>query len=113
MSFRERSDLKVPAVSRRSWLLPPGVVHFPTVDRTKPEIVDEAKHRRLGIRRIAGNRESDPLFRSPRNVLFKKAYGKDVVEGLNTERPICCATHWLSGMRRSIASMRPSRSSGG
>ena len=51
---------KILAVSRRSGLLSPGVVQVTTVDRVEVEIVDEAKHRCLGIQRIAHDRESYP-----------------------------------------------------
>lgn len=116
ISFGERapesSGFKVQAVSRRPRLLPPGVVQITTVDRVEAKIVDEAKHYCLGIQRIADDRKSDRPLHSPRNALFEKAFGEDVVEALITGRPICCATHWLSSMPRSIASMRPSRSSG-
>jgi hypothetical protein len=48
VSFGERvpesSDFKIPALSRRSGLLSPGVVSITTVDRVEAEIVDEAKH---------------------------------------------------------------------
>jgi len=50
----ESSGFKIPAVSRRSGLLPPGVVQTTAVDRVEAEIVDEAKHRAPGVRRIAG-----------------------------------------------------------
>jgi hypothetical protein len=85
ISFRERapqsSAFKIPTVSRRSGLLPPGVVQITTVDRVEADVVDNAKHYCFGVQRIAKDRE-------------------------------CYPTHWLSSMPRSIASMRPSRSSG-
>ena len=40
----ESSGFKIPAVSRRSGLLTPGVVHIATIDRVETKIVDEAKH---------------------------------------------------------------------
>jgi hypothetical protein len=59
ISFCERatksSGFKIPAVSRRSGLLPPGVVQITTVDRVEAKIVNKAKHCRLGIQRIASN----------------------------------------------------------
>ena len=91
ISFGERapesSGFKVLAVSRRSGLLPPGVVQITTIDRVEAKIVDEAKHCCLGVQRIAGDRESDPPLRSPRNALFEKAFGEDVVEGLDHGTP--------------------------
>src|SRR5260221_2223912 len=69
----ESSGFKIPAVSRRSGLLPPGVVQTTAVDRVEAEIGDEAKHRAPGVRRIAGDRESYPPRRSLRNAFLKKA----------------------------------------
>src|SRR6266850_2931684 len=76
----ESAGFKIPAVSRRSGLLPPGVVQIPTVHGVEAKIVDEAKHRCLGVKRIAGDRESYPPHRSPRNALLEKALGQDVVK---------------------------------
>ena len=49
ISFRERvpesGGFKVLAVSRRSGLLPPGVVQITTIHGVEAKIVDEAKHR--------------------------------------------------------------------
>ena len=91
VSFGERapesSGFKIAAVSRRSGLLPPGVVQNTTVDRVEAKIVDEAKHCCLGVRRIAGDRESNPPPRSPRNALLEKALGEDVVERLDHGMP--------------------------
>ena len=91
VSFGERAPesggFKIPAVGRRSGLLPPGVVQITTVDRVEAKIVDEAKHCCLGVRRIAGDRESDPPLRSPRNALLEKALGEDVVERLDHGTP--------------------------
>jgi hypothetical protein len=91
VSFGERapesSVVKIAAVSRRSGLLPPGVVQSATVERVEAKIVDEAKHCCLGVRRIAGDRESDPPPRSPRNALLEKALGEDVVERLDHGTP--------------------------
>jgi hypothetical protein len=91
VSFRERapesSGFKVLAISWRSGLLPPGIVQITTVDRVEAKIVDEAKHCCLGVQRIADDRESDPPLRSPRNALFEKAFGEDVVEGLDHGTP--------------------------
>ena len=91
ISFGERategSGFKILAVSRRSGLLPPGVVQIATVDRVETKIVDEVKPCCPGVHRIAGDRESDPLFRSPRNALFEKAFGEDVVERLDHGTP--------------------------
>jgi hypothetical protein len=46
--FRERtpesSGFKVLAVSRRSGLLPPGVVQITTIDRIEAKVVNKAKH---------------------------------------------------------------------
>src|SRR4051812_18856842 len=68
ISFCERatdsSGFKIPAVGRCSGLLPPGVVQITTVNRIEAKIVNEAKHCCLGVQRIAGDRESDPPFRS-------------------------------------------------
>jgi len=80
----ERGGVEIPAVRRRARLLAPGVIQITTVDGLEAKIVDEAKHGRLGVRRIAGDRKSDAPLRPP----------------------------WLSSMPRSIASIRPSRSSG-
>ena len=44
--------------------------------------------------------------------LSRRLLAKTLLNALITGRPICCATHWLSGMPRSIASMGPSRSCG-
>jgi hypothetical protein len=53
ISFCERatesSGFKIPAVSRRSGLLPPGVVQITSVDRVEAKIVHEAKHCRFGV----------------------------------------------------------------
>src|SRR5437762_12843427 len=62
----ESIGVKIPTVSGRSGLLPPGVVQITTVDRVEAKIVDKAKHRCLGVRRIAGDRESYPPRRSAR-----------------------------------------------
>src|SRR4249920_1649618 len=83
----ESSGFKIPTVSRRSGLLPPGVVQITTVDRVEAKIVDEAKHCCLAVRRIAGDRESDSSLRSPRNTSFEKALGEDVVERLDHRIP--------------------------
>jgi hypothetical protein len=83
----ESSGFKIPAVSRRSGLLPPGVVQTTTVDRVEAEIVDEAKHRGPCVQRIAEDRESYTARRSPRNALFEKAFGVDVVERLDYRTP--------------------------
>src|SRR6266571_3031384 len=91
ISFCERatesSGFKIPAVSRRSGLLPPRVVQVTTVDRVEAKIVDEAKHCSLGVQRIAGDRESYPPFCSPRSGLFEKAFGEDVVKRLDHGTP--------------------------
>jgi hypothetical protein len=62
ISFGERapesSGFKIRAVSRRSGLLAPGIVQITTIDRVEAKIVDETKHCGLGVRRIAGDRES-------------------------------------------------------
>src|SRR5882724_10990396 len=91
LSFGERAPesigSKIPAVCRRSGLLPPGVVQITAVDRVEAKIVDNAQHRCLGIRRIADDRESDPPRRSPRNALLEKALGWDVVERLDHGTP--------------------------
>src|SRR6202035_1751809 len=87
VSFGERAPesggAKIPKVSRRSGLLPPGVVQLTTVDGVEAEIVDEAKHCCFGVRRIAGDRESDPSRHSSQNSLLAKARGEDVVERLD------------------------------
>src|SRR5437762_1767127 len=83
----ESIGVKIPTVSRRSGLLPPGVVQITTVDRVEAEIVDKAKHRCLGVRRIADDRETDPPRRSARNALLEKAPGEDVVECLDHGTP--------------------------
>ena len=83
----ESRGVKVLAVSRRSRLLPPGVVQISTIDGVEAEIVDEAKHCCLGGQRIAGDREGDPSLRSLRSALFEKAFGEDVVEGLDHGMP--------------------------
>jgi hypothetical protein len=53
ISFRERAPestgFEVLAISRCSWLLPPGIIQITTVDRVEAKIVDEAKHCRLGV----------------------------------------------------------------
>src|SRR5713226_7460602 len=56
----ESAGFKIPAVSRRSGLLPPGVVQITTVQGVEAKIVDEAKHCCLGVKRIAGDRERYP-----------------------------------------------------
>src|SRR5204862_1395448 len=90
-SFGERtpesSGFKIPTVSRRSRLLPPGVVQITTVDRVEAKIVDKAKHCCLGVQRIADDRERYPLRRSLRNALLEKALGEDVVERLDHGAP--------------------------
>src|SRR5438552_16169372 len=77
ISFGERapesSDFKIPAVGRRSGLLPPGVVQVTTVDRVEAEFVEQAKHLGLRLDSIASNRESYAASRSRRNALFAKA----------------------------------------
>src|SRR5258706_6891843 len=83
----ESSGFKIPAVSRRSGLLPPGVVQITTVNRVEAKIVDEAKHYRLGVQGIAGDREGDPPVRSFRNALLEKALGEDIVERLDHGTP--------------------------
>jgi hypothetical protein len=91
ISFREgapeSTGSKILAVSRRSWLLPPGIIQITTVDRIEAKIVDEAKHCCLGVQRIAEYRESDPPLRSPRKAFFEKAFGEDVIEGLDHGAP--------------------------
>jgi hypothetical protein len=91
ISFGERalegSGFKVLAVSRRSGLLPPGFVQFTTVHWVETEIVNEAKHCGFGLRRITGDRESDPRLRSPRNAFLKEALCVDVVERLDHGTP--------------------------
>src|SRR5205809_690307 len=73
ISFGERapesSGFKIPTVSRRSGLLPPGVVQITTVERVEAKFVDKAKHCCLGVQRIADDRESYPLRRSLRDGL--------------------------------------------
>jgi hypothetical protein len=108
----ETRGVEIAAVSRRSGLLPPRVVQNSTVDRLEAKIVDEAKHRCLGVRRIAVDRESNPPPRSRGTPFSRRLLAKMLLNALITGYPICCATHWLSGMPRSIASMWPSRSSG-
>jgi hypothetical protein len=87
VSFGERppesSGVKIAAVSRRSGLLPPGVVQNTGVDRVEAKIVDQAKHSCLGVWRIAGDRESNPPPRASRDALLEKALGEDVVERLD------------------------------
>ena len=51
----ESAGFEIPAVSRRSGLLPPGVVQITTVHGGEAKIVDEVKHRCLGLKRIAGD----------------------------------------------------------
>jgi hypothetical protein len=78
ISFGERapesSGVKVPAVSRRSGLLAPGVVQITRLDRVEAKSVDEAKHGCLGVQRIAGHRERDPPLRSLPNALFGEGF---------------------------------------
>src|SRR6266850_1147132 len=83
----ESSGFEIAAVSRRSGLLPPGVVQDSTVDRVEAKIVDEAEHSCPGARRIAVDGESNPPGRSPRNSLLEKAPGEDVVERLDHGMP--------------------------
>ena len=83
----EGSGFKILAVGRRSGLLPPGVVQITHVDRVEAKIVDKAKHCCPGVRRIAGDRESYPPRRSPRNALFEKALVRNVVERLDHGTP--------------------------
>src|SRR5688572_30313572 len=82
----ESSGFKVLAVSR-SGLLPPGIVQITTVHRVETEIVNEAKHCGLGIRRITGNRESDSPLSSSRNAFLKEALCVDVVKYLDYGTP--------------------------
>src|SRR6266536_1249669 len=78
ISFRARAPesngFKVLAVSRRSGLLPPGLVQLTTVHWVETEIVNEAKHCGLRIRRIAGDREGDPPHRSPAECLSQEGF---------------------------------------
>src|SRR5215510_2311372 len=64
VSFGERapqsSGLEIAAVSRRSGLLPPGVVQNTAIDRVEAKVINEAKHYCLRFRGIAGDRESNP-----------------------------------------------------
>src|SRR5262247_668359 len=83
----ESGGAEIPAVGRRSGLLPPRLVQITAVDRVEAEIVDEAQHDRPGVQRIAGDRESDPPRGSPRNTLLEEAFGEDVVEGLDHGTP--------------------------
>src|SRR5437762_13910718 len=69
----ESTGFEIPAVGGRSGLLPPGVVQITTVDWVEAELVDEAQHRCLGVRRIAGDRESDPARRSSGSALREQA----------------------------------------
>jgi hypothetical protein len=69
----ESSGVEILTISRRSSLLAPGCVQITTVDRVEAEIVDKVKHLCLGVQRIAGDRESYPPGRSPRNALLEKA----------------------------------------
>src|SRR5436190_22840282 len=68
IGFGERapqcSGVKFAAVGWCSRLLPPGVVQITRIDSIKPKIVDNAKHDRLGVGRIAGDREPDSSLRS-------------------------------------------------
>jgi hypothetical protein len=82
-SAPESGGAKIPQVSRRSGLLPPGVVQLTTVDRVGAEIVDKAKHRCFGALRITGDREGFPSRHSSQNSLLEKARGEDVVERLD------------------------------
>ena len=86
-SAPESGGFKIPAVNRRSGLLPPGSVQITTVNRVEAKIVNEAKPCCLGVQRIACDRESDPPLRSPRNALCEQAFGEDVVERLDHETP--------------------------
>jgi hypothetical protein len=83
----ESSGFKVLAVSRGSGLLPPGVVEIAGVDGVEAELVDETEHECFGIRRIAGDRESYPPLRSPRDTFLKQAFGVDVVERFDHRTP--------------------------
>jgi hypothetical protein len=83
----ESNGVKIPTASRRAGLLPPGVVQSTTVDRVEAKIVDKAKHRCLGVKRVADDRASYPPLRSAWNTLLKKALGEDVVECLDHGMP--------------------------
>lgn len=91
ISFGQRAPegggFQIPAIRRRSGLLPPGVVQITAVDRVEAKIIDKAKHCGLGVQRIAGDRKSNPPRRSPRNALLEKALGEDVVECLDYGTP--------------------------
>jgi len=91
ISFGERvpesRGVKIPTVSRRSGLLPPGGVQITTVDGVEAKIVDKAKHRCLGVQRITDYRESYPPRRPPRNALLEKTLGEHVVERLDHGMP--------------------------
>src|SRR5262245_61128493 len=83
----ESSGFEIAAVSRCSGLLPPGVVQQTAIDRVEAKIIDEAKHYCLGVRGIAGNRESNPPSCSSRDSFLEKARGEDVVERLDHGMP--------------------------
>jgi len=65
--FGERAPqsggVEILAVSRRSGLLPPGVVQITPIDGVEAKLVDQPKHGGLGIRRIAHDRERYPARR--------------------------------------------------
>jgi hypothetical protein len=75
------------AVSRRSGLLPPRVVQTTSVDRVEAKLVDEAKHGRPGVQRVAGDRERDSPVRAFRSAVLQKALGEDAVERLDHGPP--------------------------
>ena len=83
----ESGGVEIPAVGRSTGLLPPGVVQIAGVDRVKAKVIDQAKHRGLGVGRIAGDRESDAARRSLRSAFLEKAPGEDVVERLDHRTP--------------------------
>src|SRR5204863_6854832 len=76
ISFCERatesSGFKIPAVSRRSGLLPPGVVQITTVNRVEAKIVNEAKRQRK-----RASRRSRPPTRSGSPVLSSSQSRRD------------------------------------
>jgi len=108
----ESSTFEIPAVGRRSGLLSPGAAQVATVDGVEAEFVDQAKHGGFRLGSIAGNRKSHAARRGRRNALPPKAPGVDAVECLDDRSSELLRDPLAASMPRSIASMRPSRSSG-
>jgi hypothetical protein len=83
----EESSFKILTITWCSGLLPPGVVQITTVDGVEAKIVDQAKHRCLGVQRVTGDSESYPPRVSFLNALLEKTLGEDVIERLDHGTP--------------------------